>query len=66
MKELDIVKCSFTLDETLEDVGPACLLFVAVRKLDVCVRNGGAILWKFLEPDDDGVSGRLRPGVVLC
>lgn len=62
LQELEIVEGSFARREPGEDVGPAPLVLVAVRELDVCVLQGEGVLREFLEAEDDVVLGGLCGG----
>lgn len=65
VEELEVVKRASALVEARENVGPARLLLVAVRELDVGVGDGVVRLWQLLEADNGDVLRRAGPGVVL-
>ncbi len=64
-QEFQIVQGSTSTVESGKDRGPARLLFVAVRKLHVCMRKWGTGVWKLLQTDDRHINRGTRPGVVL-
>jgi len=64
-EELEIVQDSSSDSESLENRGPAALVLVAVRELDVRVRESVGGFFEFFETDDSRGGGAVGvPGVV--
>jgi hypothetical protein len=64
-QELEVVERAAAVPEAREHVGPPCLALVAVRELDVRVREGARRCGQLLQTDDGRGHRRVRPCVVL-
>ena len=61
LQKLEVIEHTAAAGEPGEDLLPAALLLVAMRKVDHCVLERPVLLGQLLQADDDVVLGRLRP-----
>lgn len=65
LQEFEVIEQSVTLNEAIEDFGPAALLLVAVGELDMRMSDGCLLYWQLLETENGRVEGCILPSPVV-